>query len=211
MMEEAEYHECEECGSRIDDDDLFCRGCGRPIRERGEVFPPGEGKKHRRWLYAALAAGGIAILCGVTFTTLYLIVWGRVSGGADSPEALVDKYMESLETEDVESYMECFEFEHFEEVWGEGINEEYARFMVEAFMLMGDIRFEGVEPRVVSKDEDVACMRANKGKIITTGFFMPIDYDVVDYPMTFEMYRKDGKWFLAGDPMKDIVAPGPNP
>lgn len=210
-MEESEQYNCEECASPIDDDDLFCRGCGRPVGERGEVVPPGEGKKHRRWLYAAAAAGGITILCGITFAVLYLTVWGRVSGGADSPEALVDKYMESLQEEDVESYMECFEFEHFETLWGEGITEDFTRYMIKAFMAMGDISFEGIEMKEISREDDQACIRANEGEIYSKGFFMPIHYDVADYPMTFEMYRKDGKWFLAEDPMKGIVAPGPNP
>ena len=216
-MEDQTHSLCGKCGSCIDGDDSFCRGCGALIKKRGggtyleyQPIVESERKVRNRWLYVAVVVGGLVILSGITVAILFLTV-RDASGGADSPEALVAMYMTSLEQEDVQSYMDCFEFEHFEDIWGRGISEKYVQAMLKGFMALGDIRFEGVELETVSGDDASVEMRADKGKIITTGFLLDVDYDVAEFPMSFKMYRKGGSWFLANDPMKGIVAPGPNP
>ena len=190
------YNYCAKCGSHIDEDDLFCRGCGIAVRKEKETYfehepaAPTAKNVHAKWFYILILVGSLVILGAIVMVVLIFTIWNN-NRGADSPEALAAMYMYSLETKNVQSYMDCFEFEHFEEIYWEGISEDNARSLLEAFMAMVDIWFEGVEPRKITRGDDHAEMIADEGTIITKGF-IPMDYDASEYHMTFEMYMKDG-------------------
>lgn len=217
-MEITSGNTCGRCGFPVEGDDSFCGRCGFPVAGTEnetipEALPLSSSRRNsrKRYLLFAAIAGGLALAVGVVVMTLFLTIWKDEGGGADSPEDLVAMYMNSLEQDDLEAYMDCFEFEHFEDMWGKGISVKVAKFMLKGFFSLCDIRFENVEPRIVSSDDKSVKMKADQGIIVTTDFFMDIDYDLSGDPIYFKMYERNGKWYLSADPMKGTLAPGPNP
>jgi len=173
------------------------------------VAPEGDRKKNKAALFVGII-GGILVVAGIVVLVLWLAVWkdGGGGGGSANPQALAQKYMDSLAAGDIDAYMDCFEEDFFiNEMQNNpfmkelGLTEddikEYAKM---AFEMM-EVRFEGVKLKVESETGDQATVVTTAGTSKISVLGMEEELDLAADPLEFNMVKKGGRWYLTENPM----------
>lgn len=155
---------------------------------------------------ALLVTGGIVVL------VLFLTVWkggGGAAGGTDSPQALAEKYMSSLEKKNINAYMDCFEPDYFsieDNPILEGLNIDIKQMLEASFQAM-EVKFNGVKLEVESEKGNSATVVTTAGTMSVKVSMMGLEQeaDLADEPLEFDMIRKGGRWYLTEDPMPSML------
>lgn len=147
--------------------------------------------------------GGLLLLAGAAILVLYLALWRAGTGGTGDPVSLARKYMESLENEDVDSFMSCFEEDYFSlENYPilEGVDLDLRKMMEMAFSFM-DVSFEQVELELQREEGDEATVITSKGRLHMSMMGIKDEVNLADDPLEFRMIRKGGRWYLTEEPL----------
>ena len=147
--------------------------------------------------------GGLLLLAGAAILVLYLSLWRADMGGTGNPVSLARKYMESLENEDVDSFLSCFEEDYFpleDYHIMEGMDLDLRKMVEMAFSFM-DVSFEQVELELQREEGDEATVITSGGRLTISLMGMEEEVNLADDPMEFTMIRKGGRWYLTEDPL----------
>ncbi len=197
---------CPRCGAEVREEASYCIRCGE--RLAGEAAPPPtprsavEGAGGRLAPLLLGVSGAALIIAAVTLLLLYVLVW-RGGKGVGDPVSLARRYMDSLQEEDVETYLSCFEegFFSMEDnpiLEGMGLGPEELVKMHFGFM---DASFRGVELEVRSQEEEKATVMAVAWTLTVSYWVLEEEVDLSEDPLDFRMARKGGRWYLVEDPL----------
>jgi len=134
---------------------------------------------------------------------------------------LARELVRSLEEEDIEGLLSCFEEDYLEERKEEAsgpMAETVQEMSVEEIMALlfdvADIKIKGLKLECDVRGQDSAAITTVAGevKISISGDYAQasevpmedLDVDLSKNPLTFEMERKDGKWYIVNDPFGDL-------
>jgi hypothetical protein len=226
-MEGNNEKTCANCGSPVKEGAAFCTKCGaaQAAPVEGAAAAPGAGVPGAPMPAAAPMApakrskapmiigivGGALVLCAIAVLVLWLAVWRDGGGGAagsDDPIGLAEKYIQSLEKGDIDSYMECFEGDFFvdemknnpflEEM---GLTEDDIKEYAEMAFEMMEVDFKEYALELESETKDKATVVTTSGTVVVSVFGMEEEVDLADDPLEFNMVKKDGRWYLVENPM----------
>lgn len=171
--------------------------------------PPGAPKEKRGKTPLILGIiGGVLIVGGIVALVLFLVVWSGSGDGADTPQALAQKYIDAMEKGDIDAYMACFPPDFFEDI---PFMEELGidiKDMLEASFQFLNVKFDGVSLEVESETGDSAVVVTTKGTMLIDTFGMEGETDLADQPLEFIMVKENGSWYLTEDPMQAVTGPG---
>jgi hypothetical protein len=155
--------------------------------------------------------GGILVVAGIVVLVLWLAVWrGGGEGGSGDPIALAEKYISSLEKGDADAYFECFEPDFFTAGNGSMLEDMGidVKEMITASLEMADFNFDSYALELKSEKGNEATVVTTSGNMTVSVMGYDQEIDLADDPLVFEMVKKDGKWYLTGDPSGAIVGSG---
>jgi hypothetical protein len=152
--------------------------------------------------------GGVLVIGGIVALVLYLTVWSGGGGGADTPQALSQKYIDAMEKGDVDAYMACFPPDFFEDVpFMEELGIDLKDLLETSFQFL-DVKFDGVSLQVESETGDRAVVVTTKGTMLIDTLGMEVETDLADQPLEFTMVKENGNWYLTEDPMQAVTGTG---
>jgi zinc-ribbon domain len=156
--------------------------------------------------------GGLLVIGGVVVLILFLTVWsgGSSGGGTGTPQALAEKYMSAMEKGDVDAYMDCFQSDYFSSA-GSSIMEDMGidvKKMLEMGFQYVDVKFTGVKLNTQSEKGDTAVVVTTGGTVDISVMGMGDTVDLAQQPMTFNMVKTNGRWYLTEDPMPSDLGTG---
>ena len=187
---------CPRCGAALGEEVRFCTSCG-------ERIAPAAAFAAKRSMAPLLvgAAGGLLLVAGAALLVVYLTLWRGGAGSGGDPVSLAREYMESLEKEDVDAYLACFEEDFLEDdPFLIDLGLEPREMLVMAFGFM-DISFEGVELELGEEKGEKTTVVTTAGTLSMSVLGMEEQVDLADEPLEFKMFRKGGRWYLAENPL----------
>lgn len=180
------------------------------MKERRNPPALAGGAKRRGRALALGAAIAVALAAGIA-AVLFTLPSGGKGGGGEGPLELVRRFLEAVEKEDIEAFMSCFceEFPIPEPEPGfepllEGTEIDPRKFLEFSFQDV-DFRFEGVELRLVTLEGDYAKATTVSGVLYMNPLGVDKVRDLGLEPLVFEMVRRNGAWYLTGNPVPYIT------
>lgn len=175
------------------------------------VPPPAPGAPEARRSKVPLVLGiigGVLVVGGIVALVLFLTLWSGNGEGADTPQALAQKYMDAVEKGDVDAYMACFPPDFFEDgPFMEELGIDIKDILEASFQFL-DVEFDGVSLEVGSETDNRAAVVTTGGTMLVDTFGMGGETDLADQPLEFMMVSENGTWYLEEDPLQAVTGGG---
>ena len=152
--------------------------------------------------------GGVLIVGGIVALVLFLTLWSGNGEGADTPQALAQKYMNAVEKGDVDAYMACFPPDFFSDgMFMEELGIDIEDMLEASFQFLS-VKFDGVSLEVESETGSGAVVVTTGGTLLLDTFGMEGETDLAEQPLEFMMAKENGTWYLEEDPLQAVTGTG---
>lgn len=191
---------------------------------------PAAAKKNTTTLVLGITVGVLSVV--IIVLALWLILWSgeeeatvtseQEAGVIDSgPEELALEMISSLEEEDADAFIACFEEGYLKKMRDEAsgpladtVKDMSVKDILELLFEVADIEITGLELETDSWGSDSAAVTAVAGELeiivsgdVTETIELQSEDMVVDFsknPLTFEMEKQNGTWYIVNEPFSEL-------
>lgn len=199
---------CQECGQELPPDQKFCTNCGESVQPAGRTTsapaaPAVAGapvKPARKWLLPVLACVGVAVVVAAVLV-LVLVVFK----GGGGPESVVGQLLKAAQAKDTGAAMKTIDPDAFKN--NKGLEETFKTKLFEGITSGAEAKFTGVSYNTKTGG-DKGTVKIVKGTMTVTkgGKQETTDLAKSGGMTTFNMVRKNGKWYISLSSFGNIIA-----
>ncbi len=186
---------CRYCGSPYEGAPRFCRACGRPL-----VYAPPR-RRDLKWLWIGLSA---LIVVVAVVLVLTLAVFGG-DGNLATPEKAVAQLLGALEKKDFEAVLKLID-PRVAGVFSDKSQADVFQVTLEELLPYKDMKFKDIVTSTKMTSEKTATVTIVAGSVTITGLDGSIQTENVaeaEGPMSFDLVKVDGKWYLSSIPFTE--------
>ncbi|OFW58185.1 MAG: hypothetical protein A2133_00755 [Actinobacteria bacterium RBG_16_64_13] len=147
----------------------------------------------------------IAVACVLVFVVFSDDIFG--GGAGKTPEQTVNRLLRAMENEDVDALFDLLDQEALSEVLG-GISAEAAKEMIGSAMFSDEsVKFSGIKMSTDDTGDTTATVTITEGTVTvkdSDGVETSEDVQDADEPVTFDLVKKDGKWYLDANSLSSL-------
>ncbi len=158
--------------------------------------PPRKRSRAGAWVGLGSAVVVIAIACVLVFVVFKGDIFG---GGASSePEGTVEAMFTAFENKDTDTLFGLLDPEALEQITGFMDEDAFKETLKDGLLEFDSIKFSGIEMSTESLDESSAIVTITDGTVSITqdGETETEDVTQADEPVTFDLVKRDGSWYL---------------
>jgi uncharacterized membrane protein YvbJ len=205
---------CAHCGKPYEGSPKFCPFCGRPVSQAQApsayaptvpVAVPAR-KRNLKWLWIGLAA---LIVVVAVVLVLVLVVFGGENGGGKgemtAPEKAVAQFFDALETKDIDRMFNMIDPKAFG-MLPEGMDLKVFKDMLRAAFPYKEMKFKDIKMSTQMTSDTTATVTIVEGSVSLTfpdGHTETEDVSEAGEPVTIDLVKVDGKWFLESTPFME--------
>jgi hypothetical protein len=164
-------------------------------------YPPGawappQQRRSLKWLWIGLAA--LVVVVAVVLV-LVLVVFKGGDGAATGPEKTVERLLSAMENKDLDAFLDLMD-PSMKESLGTGDELEAARQeMIDSMFDFESIEFSNIKMSTEETGDTTATVSIVEGTVTMTDSDGKTEADDIDEetdPVTFDLTKIDGKWYL---------------
>jgi hypothetical protein len=166
-----------------------------PSYPPGAYAPP---QQHRslKWLWIGLAA---LVVVAAIAVVLVFVVFNGGDGAATGPEETVERLLSAMENQDLDAFLDLMD-PSMKESLGTGDELEAARQeMMDSMFDFESIEFSNIKMSTEETGDTTATVSIVEGTVTMTNSDGETETDDIDEetdPVTFDLTKIDGKWYL---------------
>jgi len=165
--------------------------------------PPGVPAAERSRIPLLIGIMGVLLfIAGGVLLMLFLTVWSVGGEEEDGQVELARRYMNALQDEDPQAYLGCIDPQYFMDM---GLAGDEAEEMIEGYFKMLKVRFVDVKLALDESSEGRSLVVTTAGTLRIGSLDYSGEIDLAEEPVYFYMVKKDGRWYLEGDPIDQVM------
>jgi hypothetical protein len=171
---------------------VYGQGYGQPAWGA----PPQKRSRKGLWIGLVSAVVVIAVACVLVF----VVFKGDIFGGkaASTPEGTVKAMLNAFENKDVDAIYGLLDPDALEQITGFMDEDTFKATLSEGLLDTESIKFSDIEMETEETGDDSATVTITSGSVTITqdGETETEDVTESDEPVTFDVVKRDGSWYL---------------
>jgi hypothetical protein len=152
------------------------------------------------WIGIGAAVVVIAVACGLVFGVFRTDIFGG-GGAASTPEQTVRNMLSAMENKDADAILDIIEPGAMEELGGFMSEDALREAISSGLFEFESVKFSGIELSTEKTGDSAATVTIVKGSVTITedGESQMEDVSEADEPVTFDLVKTGGSWYLDPD------------
>jgi hypothetical protein len=159
------------------------------------AWPPSQRRSSLKWLWISL--GAVVVVAAIALVLVFVVFKGGESAGA-TPEQTVERLFTAMENKDLDTFLDLMDPSMKESLPSGDLLEAAKDEIRDEMFDFDSVKFSNIEMSTEKTSDTTATVTITEGTVEMTvdGEAEANDVNEADEPVTFELTKIDGKWYL---------------